>query len=467
MDRIFQTVMLYLVFSDNMPKYFVRNLDITVFENEGYGEAYDVMFAVWQYWEEYGIAPKKNLKNFEEYKYERYRTIIDSVLSFEDFNEKYSYDIIEKYLTEHNAKKILQNTLYKLEKGDGISEVKESLKELNKHSGLLFKKGFNITTDYNQIYREDGSDEFFYVETGMVPVDRLEAYPRSGKLFTCLAPSSRGKSFFLVEMGARSALKGLRTLHISLELSDKDVAKRYISRFLGVPLASNFLSYYDIKIDGDNKFASFGKDDLTNRHEMTPNYITINRKMGVFVELFPNIENNLLISHFPSGSMTFDEIKSYIEWLGYEHKFYPDVLILDYPDILWHPDNFRTESIIRAFTDYRGFCQEKNVIGITVSQSNREGEKNKWLSMENNAEAYGKARVSDSMIAISKTDYERSQDNLKNISRISLLKSNGTEAGVRFIIGQDLNKSRFVRTDVQTNWAYYSPKYFKEISKNE
>jgi replicative DNA helicase len=150
---------------------------------------------------------------------------------------------------------------------------------------------------------------------------------------------------------------------------------------------------------------------------------------------------NLVIKEFPTGSLTVNGLKAYLDMLE-NSGFVPDLLIVDYVDLMKLPsdDNYRI-ALGQIFKDTRGIAVESNMAVVTVSQSNRDGAKGKKVTGANVAEDWSKIGTADTIITYSQTDEERNM----NLARIYVANARNDQDKITILISQNYAMNQFCK----------------------
>jgi predicted PP-loop superfamily ATPase len=115
----------------------------------------------------------------------------------------------------------------------------------------------------------------------------------------------------------------------------------------------------------------------------------------------------LMIKQFPTGSLSVAAYKAYLDGLERFHKFIPDVVILDYPDLFeMDSKNIRTETG-RVYRELRGIAVARNHALVVASQGNRDSATSKLVTGEQASEDYSKIATADNVITYSQTMEEK------------------------------------------------------------
>ncbi len=163
-----------------------------------------------------------------------------------------------------------------------------------------------------------------------------------GELNIFAGGSGAGKSLFLANLGVNFAEKGLNVIYLTFELSEELVSMRIDSMVTGIPTREVFKQI----------------DEVEMRVRV------IGKKSGA-----------LQVKYMPSGK-TANDIRSYLKEFEIKTGRKPDVLLVDYLDLLMpisvkiSPENlFIKDKFVSE--ELRNLSMEKNCIFVTASQLNR------------------------------------------------------------------------------------------------
>jgi len=211
-------------------------------------------------------------------------------------------------------------------------------------------------------------------------------------LAVVIAPTGAGKSHVLVHLGAMAMKQGKNIVHITLELADTAVAKRYDACLTGYNL----------------------------------NHL-IEKKEDI-LEKIQDVDGQLIIKEYPTKSATVGMIKNHLEKIR-QHEMAIDMVILDYGDLVrpsgGNKNSEKRHDLESIYEDLRAIAQEFKCPVVTASQTNRKGLNEEVITMESISEAFNKCFVADFIISLSRTI----KDKNCNIGRIFVAKNrNGPDA---------------------------------------
>lgn len=201
--------------------------------------------------------------------------------------------------------------------------------------------------------------------------DKLYGGVNRGEITIWCAGSGVGKSLFLQNMAINLSRQGLNVVYISLELSEGLTSMRIDSMLTEVGTRDIFrnLDTVEIKV----KQAGFKNGDI-------------------------------YIKQIPQGSTTND-IKVYLKNYQIERQKKPDVLIVDYLDLLY-PNNKKinpSDLFIKdkfVTEELRGLAVETSMLCITASQLNRSAAQEQEHDHSMIAGGISKIQTADNVISI-------------------------------------------------------------------
>ena len=245
----------------------------------------------------------------------------------------------------------------------------------------------------------DSAGEF---SSGVTALDDAGIVPARGQLTLFIAPKKAGKSWWAVNVGYHAILRGKQVLHISLENSEALTKRRYIQCFESVakrPMEA--VSNYKIVHEGLSRGEGGKRRDDTVKIEKTkPRPVRGLRDLdldAIFARL--GTRAKLLIKEFPTGMLTVPEYNAYLDRLERQHNFVPDLVIIDYPDLMRiDPDNQRIH-LGNNFRAIRGIAVRRQHALCCPTQTNRKGDdSNKPVTSKDVAEDWSKVMTADTIL---------------------------------------------------------------------
>ena len=155
-----------------------------------------------------------------------------------------------------------------------------------------------------------------------------------GELGVFVAPAGIGKSWGLINIGAHAVKKGMTVIHYTLELNAAYVGLRYDSVVTGI--ANQNLKHYQDQVKSE-----LGK-----------------------------LAGKLVIKYYPTKTCSVMGLRAHIEKCIMQ-GMKPDVIIVDYADLLRGHGQEKRHELEGIYEDLRGLAGEYEVPVWTASQANR------------------------------------------------------------------------------------------------
>lgn len=214
-----------------------------------------------------------------------------------------------------------------------------------------------------------------------------------GEMGIVLAPTGGGKSMVLVKFATTALLAGKKVLYYTLELSEKAVGNRFDACINQLPI-KDVWDFADVILENGKKIKNAG--------------------------------GSLVIKGFPSGQASINTLMSHVRTLKINDNFVPDIIFIDYGDLLKPLDNYseKRHSLDSIYVGIRGMASELNIPIWNAAQTNRTGMDQENISLSSIGESLGNARAADVVIGIGRTP----ENKVENIATIGILKNrNGAD----------------------------------------
>jgi len=255
-------------------------------------------------------------------------------------NYEWLMDHFEQFSRHRALERAILSSADLLEKGD-YGPVEKLIKD-----AIQISLNKDMGTDYFEDPRErltklkDGNGQ---VSTGWPTMDKkLYGGFNRGELNIFCAGSGGGKSLFLANLGVNWALAGLNVLYLTFELSEGLVSMRLDSMTTGIATREIFKNIDDVELK---------------------------------VKMVGKRAGNLQVKYMPSGK-NCNDIRAYLKEYQVKKGVKPDVLLIDYLDLmmplsvkvspsdLFVKDKYVSEEI-------RNLAMETQCVTVTASQLNR------------------------------------------------------------------------------------------------
>lgn len=263
-----------------------------------------------------------------------------------------------------------------------------------------------------------------------------------------MGPAKRGKTSWLQEFAIQCIEKRLKTLFISLEMSEEKTNLKFYRRITGMSEKTSVFRYpvFDCvgnqtgtcnKKQRENKTAIMDEDGQTlsnfDPNDYEPCYYCRDNDPheydpGVWIEKIerpkltaPKIKRRLekfnktfgkgtsIVMRYPTFSATLATIENDIKRLEITKDFIPDVILIDYADIIAPIDRRlnEREEINSVWKDLKKMATDRKCLVITASQTNRPSFKKYVVDPTDMSEDIRKMAHADLIIGLNQTPEEK------------------------------------------------------------
>lgn len=358
------------------------------------------------YFEEFGKAPKTDiLKLYRSHISEiSNESLQNNILTFiEKLDEKYNskrndaYAIQEaiKYLKSRNLQNLSQDIEAYITSGD--IDKAESLitryRKVEKESG----ESVDLLNDAD-IVRESFTEEQDKLFSFNGAYGRLVGDIHREDFVAFLASMKVGKTFTLIDCGIEALKNGLNVVMFSLEMSRTNMIKRVWKSLSGQVTEDVKITVPEFVQEGEK----YRVEEKTV-HKKASSILEVEKKQKSLKRLFRG--GNLKIFAEPAYSMTVEKLETKLDDLNH-NGFIPDVIIIDYADIML-PSNSRLDyrnQLDDIWKRLRAMAQKRKCAVFTASQASR-GAINKEATADMISEDIRKLAHVTSMVSISKDEY--------------------------------------------------------------
>ena len=442
-----ENLVVILAFDDERCKVIRNTVELDLFE----GEYQEIVRRIYKYIDEYKEPPKEHLADLfsdilegDDKRKNTYDSILRNIFESQDtVNVTYVMNSLTKFIRQQ----LLKNSV--IEAGqlllnndpDALEEIESKLHNAMKRKLTMFEPGLRITNTSRSLSFLDNEDPKF--QTGIPALDNRNLGPGRKELHLFIALAKRGKTWWMTNIGKRSLMHRQKVCHITLEVSEEVMAKRYYQALFSVPNRNGKIEQTILELDDLGRLYGLDKEEIKPKFswEDPDAKQKIIEKMGDWGLRL----DNLIIKQFPTGQLTVNELSAYLDNLETTQKFIPDVLIIDYPDLMRLDTSKYRLDLGRIYVDLRGLAVERNLALVAATQSNREGLKKSKLTEENVGEDFSKIATADTVLTYSQTDDE------KELGLARIFVSNGRNEEDKFtvLITQNYAIGQFVLDSVR------------------
>lgn len=446
-----ENLLTLLVFSGSYAKLIRHSVTPHLFESAQFKEiAGRAIDFIDQYQEPIGEhladALEDILKGDDARKAQSYSRIIDNLfLSKDSVNGEYVISQLTKFVRQQNLKSALVRAVEEIEAGN-IDAAETALHKGLSSQLLSFDPGTNLRDVDKSLAFLNSVDHGFL--TGIAELDKHDICPRPKELFLFIAPPKKGKSWALINCGKWALLQRKKVLHITLEMSEARVSQRYLQSLFSISKRNAMVRTPQFITDHgrllDIKYEEIERltlDDPGIRAKLTTK---INRKFRQHPPIW--------IKEFPTGQLTISALNAYLDTLERLHKFIPEMIILDYPDLMEIDGANRRTETGKIVMDLRGIAVERNVAMVAASQGNRESSKAKVITDDMVAEDYSKIATADNVVTYNQTVEERKL----GLARLYVTNGRNDEDKFTVLITQSYAIGQFCLDSVMLSSDYWS-----------
>ena len=223
-----------------------------------------------------------------------------------------------------------------------------------------------------------------------------------GNLMLLFAPPGIGKSTVVCNIAAYCIKTGYNVIYYTLELDERYVGKKIDSILTGVEVKQ--LKHHRKEVETAIK----------------------------------NLKGRIVIKEYSPGRASLDTVESHIKQLEANNDFIPDLVIIDYPDLL-KPRKLRKEAkeeLDDIYTDLKGLAKDMKIPFVCPSQINRMGAKDDIIEGDKVAGSFQKMMIADLSVSLSR----KRKDKINGTGRFHIMKSRLGPDGMTYSAKIDLNR---------------------------
>jgi len=367
---------------------------------------------VYEYYDQYKKVPGEHtadlfddvLEGDDERKSKLYsRILLDLHEQQGQVNGEYVVKSAGNFIRQQTLKDGIVRAATRLQSDGDLDAAEGILNEALRCRTEVFDPGLRLTNTAASLAFLDTQDQGF--TTGIPELDRRNLGPGRKELHLYIGLPKSGKTWWMVNLGRRSLVERQRVLHITLEMSEARMAQRYYQCLFAMAKRDEAIEIFNFEKDELGRVMGFSDVEVRPKLFMTDP--DIRKKLTESVGRFGMRFNNLLIKQFPTGQLKPRELEAYLDMLEMQEGYIPDLLIVDYADLMYiNPANYRHE-LGAVYKQLRGLAVERNIAVATASQSNRSGVGSKKIDSSNVAEDFSKIAIADCVITYNQTDAEK------------------------------------------------------------
>jgi len=319
-------------------------------------------------------------------------------------NSDWQLDRAAKYFAAVKVRRAIQRAeeLEELGKPAEAFEELANLKRIEMGEDSVCR----VVSDYDawrQAYDQERQDSLIYYPGKLQGF--LGKWLNRDSLYAFMAPDKTGKSVFLLDLAYRAVRNRCRVAYFDVGDNSQDqVLRRLGARALRVPSVENFKSKLRIPVSVDRD----GEISTETREFDGP---PTQRAAYNAVKKTCRGIDRLWICCRPNTSTSVDDISAKLSSWERELRWVPDVLVIDYADILAPPYGVRDtlDQIDETWKALRRMSQEKHCLVVTATQSSAAayGDKAKVLRKQHFSGRKTKLAHVNGMIGVNVSENDR------------------------------------------------------------
>ena len=428
---------------------------------ELYGGPYrEISRRVYEFIDQYGKAPKDHIADLfadklEDKKNARNVTLYEDILlGIRDQKDTINAEYVMSQLENYVRRQSLRNVAIDLAKAlqadtdESLDEAESLISSARAQAVNVFDPGLRLSDTDRVLDFLDSQQPAF--PTGIPELDKRGFGPTRKELWMYIAAAKRGKSWMLVQLAKMAAIHRMKVAHITLEMSEDRVAQRYMQAFFAMAKRKERQIVHKFERDSLGRLIGFGEAEVAPKLSMDDP--KVKQKLIKKIKQFgPRMLENIYVKQFPTGQLTVRKLEAYLDGLENNNRFVPDLLVLDYPDLMdIDKDNYRL-GLDEVYKQVRGICVQRNLAGAVVSQGNRSSERAKKVRNDNVAEAWSKIAHADCVITYNQTEAEKQM----GLARLYVSAGRNDEDRITIIISQNYAMGSFVVDSVLMSGSNY------------
>lgn len=413
-DRLTQTLQENLValvcFDEETAPLIRGSVDLDLFE----GYFYDIAERAYDFLDRHKTAAGDHLPDLfddilESKDKSRARALRSLILdlrgTYDGLNKEYTLTRLDTFIRQQKLKQGIVEAASLLQNSDdpeSVAEAEQIITASMKSRLDLFEPGIRITDRRALDFLETKGCDF---TLGIDELDRANLGPSRKELHLFVAPPKKGKTWWLVHIGKHGLLQKAKVCHVTLEMSEERMAQRYVQAFFAAAKKKGSYKRQGFELDELGRVVAL--DEVVTKPKLTFDQKKVRTTLVERFKKWGTRLDGLVIKQFPTGSLTVNQLGAYLDSLEASEQFTPDILIVDYADLMKVDSGNYRISLGQIYKDLRGLAVERNMALVTASQTNREGMSQSQITGANIAEDFSKIATADIVLTYNQTQFER------------------------------------------------------------
>lgn len=362
-------------------------------------------------------------------------------------NVDYIHSRISEFIRQQTLKSGILQAAQLVQQGSGADEIEKILLTTVQYKTNIEDPGVFLSDKSRALRFLDNTDSD-YCKLGIFELDKRRLCPTRKELMVFMAPRKRGKSMFAIHAGKMSLLQRWKVLHVTLEMAEELVVQRYYQSLFSVSKRDekSIKTYFELdELQNLNGFKVERTKAKLNLED--PN---IHKKLSKRVDIWGSRLDNVLVKQFATGELTVAKLESYLDSIEIANKFIPDLVIVDYPQLMKLSTEHYTHSLGQVVVGLRGIAVKRNLAVLMLAQGNRESERADVVESSTIAGDISIIATADVVITHSQTAAERQL----GLARLFVSQARNDEDRFTILVSQNYATGQFV-----IDSAYMSSNY--------
>ena len=378
------------------------------------GFYHEIAVRVFQYGNQYGQPPGEHLADClddllegkDQTKGRLYRDLVTTLYDVrKNLNRDYVLSRVKAFVREQTLKSGILEAADRYKQGgeNTVDDVEDILARTIKTRATTFSPG-TFLSDPEALRFLDHSDNQA-ISTGIPELDRRNLGPSPKELHLFIAPPKRGKSWWLVHLGKQAFLQQKRVLHITLEMSEELCLRRYFQSLFAGAKRVDEVTRMGLELDELGRLISLVP--VKTKPALVMSNEKVRAKLAKLQKKWGTRLGRLVVKEFPTKGLSVKGLTTYLDQLESISGFIPDLLIIDYADLLKIDTKDYRIALGRTYEELRGVAVSRNLALATASQANRVGAGASQVTELHTGEDFSKVATADVVLTYSCTKAER------------------------------------------------------------
>lgn len=405
--------------------------------------------------DQYGEAIKDHLPDHlediltgdDQRKASTYKKLLDNLYaSRESVNGEYVISQLHKFVRLQTFKSALVKAVEAVEDGR-IEAAEVEMQKGLKTQAVAFSAGLNMSDVTQVTGLFDNLDEPGF-NLGVDMFDSLGIIPRRKQLTMLIAPRGKGKSWFCVHAAKMAILQRWTVVLVTLEMSQNRYGARFLQSFFSISEREALTRVARLVKDRDGSLQDIIQEEVKRLtlHDADAQPKILSRVKREFRKRPP-----LIIKEFPTKSLDMNGLNAYLDGLERFEGITPDLLVVDYPDLMKHDVSNKRLELGELVEQLRGVAVARNCAVLAPTQSNSAGEKATTVTTGDVAEDISKIATADVVYTYSQTPAEKKL----GLARLLAGKDRNHKDGLSVLITQAYGIGQFCLDSVPLHSDYW------------